>query len=82
MSAEARKRISDAQKTRWAKQKGEAPGTQAAPDQAAVTKAQRGGRGVRKSVAKRGRRKMSATARKRISDAQRARWAKQRRAGS
>src|SRR6188508_2453960 len=30
MSAEARKRISDAQKARWAKQKGEAPGTASA----------------------------------------------------
>ena len=77
MSAEARRRISDAQKARWAKQKGVASSTEAAPAEAA--KAKHGGR-VRKSGAKRGRRKMSAAARKRISDAQKARWAKQKRA--
>ena len=78
MSAEARKRISDAQKARWAKQKGEAPSTEAAPAEAVGPKAKRGARGVRKSAAKRGRRKMSAAARKRISDAQKKRWAAKR----
>ena len=76
MSAEARKRISDAQKARWAKQKGEAPST--APAEAVAANAKRGGRGVRRGAAKRGRRKMSAAARKRISDAQKKRWATKR----
>ena len=80
MSAEARKRISDAQKARWAKQKGEASKTVAAPAEATTVaaKAKRGGRGVRKGAAKRGRRKMSSAARKRISDAQKKRWAAKR----
>ena len=84
MSAEARKRISDAQKARWAKQKGEASKTVAAPAEATAVaaKAKRGGRGVRKGAAKRGRPKMSAAARKRISDVQKARWARQKRAAS
>ena len=80
MSAEARKRISDAQKARWAKQKGEATSTGAAPIEATAVaaNAKRGGRGVRRGAAKRGRRKMSAAARKRISDAQKKRWAANR----
>ena len=78
MSAEARKRISDAQRARWAKQKGEAPGTAPAEATAVAAKAKRGGRSVRKGAAKRGRRKMSAAARKRISDAQKKRWAAKR----
>ena len=79
MSAEARKRISDAQRARWAKQKGEAPPSEAAPAHTPVAaKAKRGGRGVRRGAAKRGRRKMSAAARKRISDAQKKRWAAKR----
>ena len=44
MSAEARRRISEAQKARWAKQKGEAPSTDAAPAEAGAAKAKRGGR--------------------------------------
>jgi hypothetical protein len=82
MSAEARKRISDAQKARWAKQKGEAPRTEAAPVEATAVagKAKRGPRGVKTGAAKRGRRKMSAAARKRISDAQKKRWAAKRKA--
>lgn len=80
MSAEARKRISDAQKARWAKQKGEAPISEAAPADAVAAKAKRGGRGVRRGAAKRGRRQMSAAARKRISDAQKKRWAAKRKA--
>ena len=78
MSAEARRRISDAQKARWAKQRGEAPSTEAAPAKAAAVAAKRGGRGVRKGAAKRGRRNMSAAARKRISDAQKKQWAAKR----
>ena len=78
MSAEARKRISDAQKARWAKQKGEAPSTDAGPADAVVAKAKRGGRGVRKGAAKGGGRKMSTAARKRISQAQKKRWAAKR----
>jgi hypothetical protein len=78
MSAEARRRISDAQKARWAKQKGEAPITEVAPAEAVAAK--RGSRAVRKGVAKRGPRKMSAAARKRISDAQKKRWAAKRKA--
>ena len=84
MSADARKRISAAQKARWAKQRGEAPSPEATPAQATAVaaKAKRGGRRVRKGAAKRGRRKMSAAARKRISAAQKARWAKQKRAAN
>jgi hypothetical protein len=80
MSAEARRRISEAQKARWAKQKGEAPSTEAARAEATavVAKAKRGGRGVRKGAAKRARREMSSAARKRISDAQKKRWAAKR----
>ena len=80
MSAEARQRISDAQKARWAKQKGEAPSTEAAPAEATavVAKTKRGGRGARKGAAKRARREMSSAARKRISDAQKKRWAAKR----
>jgi len=78
MSAEARKRISDAQKARWAKQKGEAPS--AGPGEAVAVKGKRGGRGVRKGAAKSGGRRMSAAARKRISDAQKKRWAAKRKA--
>jgi hypothetical protein len=82
MSAEARKRISDAQKARWAKQKGEAPSTGTAPTQATAVaaKAKRGSRAVTKGATKRGRRRMSSAARKRISDAQKKRWAVKRKA--
>lgn len=82
MSAEARKRISEAQKARWAKQRGEqttSAEAQAAPAAVAV-KGKRRGRGVRKAAAKRGRRKMSAAGRRRISDPQKKRWAAKRKA--
>ena len=69
MSADARRRISEAQKARWAKQRGDGQ-TQAA---AAGSK-----RGTAKRTRRGGARKMSAAARKRISDAQKARWAKVR----
>jgi hypothetical protein len=56
MSAEARRRISEAQKARWAKQKGEqaASATEAAPSEATSTasKAKRGRRGGRRKGAK------------------------------
>jgi hypothetical protein len=80
MSTEARKRISDAQKARWAKQKGEVPSTEAAPAEgtAVAAKGKPRSRGVRKAATKRGRRQMSAAARKRISDAQKKRWAARR----
>ena len=74
MSADARRRISEAQKARWAKQKGDGSpdaAAKAAPQPKAAKGARRGGA-----------RKMSAAARKRISDAQKARWAKQRAAKS
>jgi len=57
MSAQDRKRISDAQKARWPKQKVEAPGTEAAPAETVVAKAKRGPRGVKTGAAKRGRRR-------------------------
>jgi hypothetical protein len=73
MSAEARRRISEAQKARWAKQKGEAPGDAGAKTLQPAKAAKRGRR-------RGGPRKMSPAARKRISDAQKKRWAKQRQA--
>jgi hypothetical protein len=66
MSADARRRISEAQKARWAKQRGDGQ-TQAAPEAPKGGTVKRTGRG--------GARKMSAAARKRIGDAQRKRWA-------
>ena len=80
MSAEARNRISDAQKARWAKQRGEQGASAEAQATAAGATAfavqdKRRGRGVAKAAAKRGRRKMSAAARRRISNAQKKRWA-------
>jgi hypothetical protein len=71
MSADARRRISEAQKARWAKQRGDKPAVavaDAAPQARAAKKTRRRG----------GARKMSAAARKRISEAQKARWAKQK----
>ena len=61
MSAEARRRISEAQKARWAKQRGEAVASEAAPAEptTVAAKAKRGRRGSRKSVAKRGRKAKS-----------------------
>ena len=51
MSAEARKRISQAQKARWAKQKGEVPSTAPAEATAVAAKPKRGSRGIRKGAA-------------------------------
>jgi hypothetical protein len=80
MSPEARKRISDAQKARWAKQRGEAKHTEvsSAAVTSAVAKRRRTAKRSVKSAAKRGPRKVSATARRRMSEAQKKRWATKR----
>jgi hypothetical protein len=81
MSAAARKRISDAQKARWAKQRATGGGQSPAPG---ATEGDRGarkrGRAAAGAAAKRSPRKrtMSPEARKRIADAQRRRWAAHR----
>ena len=83
MSPEARKRISDAQKARWAKQRGGAKATSASESSeapSAATIKRRGAVKVRTRAAKRGPRKMSAAARKRMSQAQKKRWAAKRKA--
>ena len=82
MSPEARKRISDAQKARWAKQRGEAKATVASSTSAppAAAKGRRTAKRRGQGTAKRGPRKMSAAARKRISQAQKKRWAATKRA--
>jgi hypothetical protein len=71
MSADARRRISEAQKVRWAKQKGEAPVDAVASAAPPAKTAKRGRRAG-------GARKRSVAARKRMSDAQKKRWAKQK----
>jgi hypothetical protein len=83
MSPEARKRISQAQKARWAKQRGEAKtaDTSTADEAAPVAKGRRTGKRRGGRAAKRGPRKMSAAARKRISQAQKKRWAAMRKQG-
>jgi hypothetical protein len=82
MSPEARKRISDAQKARWAKQRGETntAETSSAGGPPAAAKGRRTAKRSVKGAAKRGPRKMSAAARKRISQAQKKRWAAKRKA--
>lgn len=82
MSPEARKRISDAQKARWAKQRGEAKATVGSSTSAppAAAKGRRTAKRRGQGTAKRGPRKMSAAARKRISQAQKKRWATPNRA--
>ena len=65
LSAEARARIAEAQRARWAKARGGKP----APAAAAKPAGKRGGR-----------RQLSPEARERIAAAQRARWAKSRKA--
>ena len=77
MSPEARTRISDAQKARWAKQRGAEGGTTESSGASAKT-AKRGTAKRTKRGAVKGVRKMSAAARRRMSEAQRKRWAKQR----
>ena len=77
MSAAARKRISDAQKARWAKHRATGGGQSPAPgategDRGAT---RRGGAAKRRGAQKR---ILSAEARKKIADAQRRRWALRR----
>jgi hypothetical protein len=69
MSADARRRISEAQKARWAKQRARTQAEGAAEASQPAKAARKGRRSARK---------MSVAARKRISDAQKKRWAKQR----
>ena len=79
MSAEARKRISEAQKARWAKQRGEAKATDTSSTGEASATPRDGGPATSvRGAGKRGPRKMSAAARKRISQAQKKRWAAKR----
>lgn len=77
MSAAARKRISDAQKARWAKQRAAGGGQSPAPG---ATEGDRAAARRGRAASRRGKRKrsMSAEARKRIADAQRRRWALRR----
>jgi hypothetical protein len=78
MSAEARTRISEAQKARWAKQRGLAAAT--ASESKTSAKTTRRGKSKLSSprTSKRAARKMSPAARKRMSDAQKKRWAAKR----
>ena len=80
MSSEARKRISDAQKARWAKQRGETK-TSETPSTSATSPARKGRQDAKRrgqGAAKQGPRKVSATARRRMSQAQKKRWAAKR----
>ena len=80
MSPEARKRISDAQKARWAKQRGGAKVTET-PSGGEASPAAKGRRAAKRrgqGGTKRGPRKLSAAARKRMSKAQKRRWAAKR----
>ena len=80
MSPEARKRISDAQKARWAKQRGEGKATEtsAVTERAPAAMGRRAAKRRGHGAAKRSPRNMSAAARKRISQAQKKRWAAKR----
>ena len=80
MSPEARKRISDAQKERWAKQRGTAATTPSGSKTSTKTVRSGKSKGNARSTSTRGPRKMSAAARKRISQAQKKRWAAKRKA--
>jgi hypothetical protein len=80
MSAAARKRISDAQKARWARQRAAGGGQSPAPgasegDRAAAKRGRSARAGHKRGVKKR---TLSAEARKRIADAQKRRWARHR----
>ena len=83
MSAANRQAVSERMRKYWAErraQKADGADTAASTGTAKRT-SKRGGSGkAAKKAAKRGTRKMSAAARKRISDAQKARWAKRKRA--
>ena len=80
MSPDARKRISDAQKARWAKQRGEGKATETslASESTGAAEGRRLAKRSRQGAAKRGPRKVSAAARKRMSQAQKKRWAAKR----
>jgi hypothetical protein len=83
MSPEARKRISDAQKARWAAQRSGAKAASASESSeapSAATRTRRRAVKARTRAAKRGPRKVSAAARKRMSQAQKKRWAAKRKA--
>ena len=81
MSAAQREAVRERMKRYWAQRKGASAGTDGA---AAGSEAAAAGSSARAKTARgsRGPRKMSAAARKRISDAQKARWAKRKRAGA
>ncbi len=82
MSPEARRRISDAQKARWAAQRSGVKATDASESSEAPSAAtkRRGAVKARTRAAKRGPRKVSPAARKRMSQAQKKRWAAKRKA--
>jgi hypothetical protein len=83
MSAEARKRISDAQKARWAAQRGGASGaSDSAEGGPAGTRKRRPAKNPQAHAANRGPRKRSAAARKRMSEAQKKRWAARKRSSA
>jgi hypothetical protein len=86
MSAAQRKAVGERMKKYWAARRAAANGT-ASKESASGPAPKRVSKGSRtskhsKAAAKRGARKMSAAARKRISDAQKARWAKQKSAAT
>lgn len=79
MSPEARKRISDAQKARWAKRRGEGgAGGSESSKTSAKAKSRRASKPTTRGTAKRRAGKRSAAARKRMSEAQKKRWAAKR----
>ena len=82
MSAAQRKAVGDRMKKYWAERRAAANGTTTSESSGAPApkRASKGRRASKrtKAPAKRGIRKMSAAARKRISDAQKARWAKRK----
>ena len=81
MSAAQREAVRERMRRYWAQRKGASAGTDGA---AAGSEAAAAGSSARAKTARgsRGPRKMSAAGRKRISDAQKARWAKRKRAGA
>jgi hypothetical protein len=82
MSNAQREEVSARMKRYWAQRRGAAAAAQGAEPGAAEGKAaRRSSKGGRRSGT-RGRRKMSAAARKQISDAQKARWAKRKKANA
>ena len=82
MSREARKRVSDAQKARWAKQRGDARVAEAssASESSPGAKSRRTTKRRAEGAGKGGPRRVSAAARKRMSQVQKKRWAAKRKA--